>query len=99
MADRGFASPEFDRFCDRQDIHLVRPKRANATADAVRTPAEKALLRARRWIESIFQTRKGRLSLERHGARRHDGLFARVDQRLLALAAVIWHHTNIGAPH
>lgn len=99
LADRGFASPEFDRFCDLRNIHLVRPKRANAKTDAVRTPAEKALLRARQWIESIFQSLKGQLSLERHGARRHDGLFARVGQRLLALAAVIWHNTNIGAPN
>lgn len=99
LADRGFASPEFDQFCDLQNIHLVRPKRANAKADAPRTPAEKALLLARQWIESIFQSLKGQLSLERHGARRHDGLFARVGQRLLALAAVIWHNTNIGAPN
>ncbi|BEL12839.1 IS982 family transposase [Actinoplanes sichuanensis] len=99
LADRGFASPEFDRFCDLTGIHLVRPKRANAKADAPRTPAEQALLRCRQWIESIFQTLKGQLSLERHGARRHDGLFARVGQRLLALAAVIWHNTNINAPN
>jgi DDE family transposase len=99
LADRGFASPEFDQFCDLRSIHLVRPKRANAKVDAPRTPAEKALLRARQWIESIFQSLKGQLSLERHGARRHDGLFARVGQRLLALAAVIWHNTNIGAPN
>lgn len=99
LADRGFASPEFDQFCDQADIHLVRPKRANATTDAPRTPAERALLRCRQWIESIFQTLKGQLSLERHGARRHDGLFARVGQRLLALAAVIWHNTNINAPN
>lgn len=99
LADRGFASPEFDQFCDLHSIHLVRPKRANATSDAPRTPAEKALLRARQWIESIFQSLKSQLGLERHGARRHDGLFARVGQRLLAVAAVIWHNINIGAPN
>ncbi len=48
---------------------------------------------------SIFQTLKGQLSLERHGARRQAGLLARVGQRLLALTAVIWHNTNIGAPN
>ncbi|MEV0897070.1 hypothetical protein [Actinoplanes sp. NPDC049802] len=61
--------------------------------------AEKALLRCRHWIESIFQTLAGRLPLERHGARRQAGLFTRIGQRLLALAAVIWHNTNIGAPN
>jgi hypothetical protein len=99
LADRGFAGPEFERFCAEAGVHLVRPKRANAKSDAPRTPAERALLRCRQWIESIFQTLKGQLSLERHGARRPAGLFARVGQRLLALAAVIWHNTNIGAPH
>ena len=99
LADRGFAGPEFERFCAEAGVHLVHPKRANAKSDAPRTPAERALLRCRQWIESIFQTLKGQLSLERHGARRPAGLFAPVGQRLLALAAVIWHNTNIGAPH
>jgi hypothetical protein len=99
LADRGFAGAEFERFCHDMGVHLVRPKRANAKADAPSTPAERALLRCRQWIESIFQSLKGQLSLERHGARRHDGLFARVGQRLLALAAVIWHNTNINAPN
>ncbi|WIN00153.1 hypothetical protein ACTOB_003839 [Actinoplanes oblitus] len=99
LADRRFARPQFDQFCDLNGIHLVRPKRANAKTDAPGTPAERALLRCRQWIESIFQSLKGQLSLERHGARRHDGLFARVGQRLLALAAVIWHNTNINPPH
>ncbi|MFC7548909.1 IS982 family transposase [Plantactinospora sp. GCM10030261] len=99
LADRGFAGAEFERFCHDAGIHLVRPKRANAKSDPARTPAERALLRCRQWIESIFQTLKGQLSLERHGARRPAGLFARVGQRLLALAAVIWHNTTIGAPN
>jgi len=56
------------------------------------------LLRMRQWIEAIFRTLKGQLSLEQHGARRRHGLYARVGQRLLAMATCIWHNTNIGAP-
>ena len=41
---------------------------------------------------------QGQLSLEQHGARNADGLYARVGQRLLAMAAAIWHNTHIGAP-
>ena len=40
----------------------------------------------------------GMISLEQHGARRRHGLYARVGQRLLAMATCIWHNTNIGAP-
>jgi DNA-binding transcriptional LysR family regulator len=65
---RGFASPEFDLFCDLAHIHLVRPKRANTHADAPRTPAEKALLRARQWIGSIFQSLKDQLYRHHHSA-------------------------------
>jgi hypothetical protein len=52
----------------------------------------------RQWIEAIFDTLKGQLSLEQHGARRPAGLYARVGQRLLAMAAAIWHNTLTGAP-
>ena len=51
----------------------------------------------RQWIEAIIDTLKGQLSLEQHGARQRHGLYARVAQRLLAMAACIWHNTNIGA--
>jgi hypothetical protein len=44
----------------------------------------------RQWIESIIDTAKGQLSLEDHGAHIPEGLWARVCQRLLALAAGVW---------
>jgi hypothetical protein len=52
----------------------------------------------RQLIESVYDTCKGQLSLEAHGARTTAGLYARIAQRLLALAAVIWHNRNTGAP-
>jgi hypothetical protein len=98
LADKGFASAEFKAFLDRETgAHLVRPARRN-TKDPASSPAERALLRMRQWIEAIFDTLKGQLSLEAHGARTRGGIYARVGQRLLALAAVIWHNTNTGAP-
>jgi hypothetical protein len=36
--------------------------------------------------------------LPRHGARTPHGVFTRVAQRLLALAAVIWHNWATDAP-
>jgi hypothetical protein len=52
----------------------------------------------RQWIEAVYDTIKDQLNLEGHGGRTPAGVFARVAQRLLALAAAIWHNWNIGAP-
>jgi hypothetical protein len=97
LADKGFAGREFETFLTDLDVHLVRPARRN-TKDRQPTPAETKLLKMRQWIEAIFDTLKGQLSLEQHGARRHTGIYARVGQRLLAMSAAIWHNTLIGAP-
>lgn len=51
----------------------------------------------RQLVEAVFDTLKGQLSLERHGARTHGGIFARIGLRLLAMAAAIWHNTKTGA--
>ena len=48
----------------------------------------------RQWIESVNQTLKGQLDLEHHGARTLTGLLTRVAQRLLSMAAGIWHNWN-----
>jgi hypothetical protein len=50
----------------------------------------------RQIIESVNDTLKGQLDLERHGGRTHGGVIARVLQRLLALTAVIWHNGELG---
>jgi hypothetical protein len=39
---------------------------------------------------------KGQLDLERHGGRTAEGLYARIAQRLLAMAACIWHSWAAG---
>lgn len=52
----------------------------------------------RQWIESVFDTLKGQLTLEEHGGRTLEGIKARVAARLLALAAGIWHNWLTGAP-
>ncbi len=44
------------------------------------------------WIESVYDTPKGQLGLERHAARTCQGVGTRVAQRLLALAAAVWHN-------
>jgi len=51
----------------------------------------------RQWIESVNQTIKGQLDLERHGGRTTHGEFTRVAQRLLTMAAGFWRNWVTGA--
>lgn len=50
----------------------------------------------RQVIESINETFKGQLDLERHRGRTPGGVIARVMQRILALTAAIWHNDATG---
>ena len=57
-----------------------------------------SLGRWRQWIKSTFDTLKDQLGLERHRGRTLAGVYVRVAQRLLALAAAIWWNWETGAP-
>jgi hypothetical protein len=92
LADKGFAGREFEQLVADLGGRLVRPDRKDET------PRFGSLGGARQWIESVFQTLKEQLSLERHRARTLTGVVARVAQRLLALAAGLWHNESIGHP-
>ncbi|MFE7565419.1 IS982 family transposase [Streptomyces sp. NPDC057539] len=93
LADKGFAGKEFETFLtERLGAHLVRPDRKDEPDRHGR------LARSRQWIEAVFDTLKGQLSLEQHGGRTPAGVFARTGQRLLALAAAIWHNWTTNAP-
>jgi hypothetical protein len=50
----------------------------------------------RQLIESVNQTFKGQLDLERHGGRTPVGVAVRVLQRILALTTAIWHNHRTG---
>ena len=63
---------------------LVRPDRKDEK------PRFGKLGGIRQWIESIYQTTKGQLSLEDHGGHIPEGVWARVCQRVLA-AVGVWH--------
>src|SRR2546423_1843689 len=52
----------------------------------------------RQWIESVNDTLKGQLDLERHGGRTTEGVYARITQRLLAMATAIWHNWTTAEP-
>jgi Transposase DDE domain len=92
IGDKGFAGREFERDMTDLGITFVRPDRR----DENRRHGNLALIRQR--IESIINTAKRQLSLEQHGARTTTGVIARVAQRVLALAAAIWHNWATDAP-
>jgi hypothetical protein len=90
LADKGFSGAEFQKLTESKQIVLLRPDRKDETY------RNGNLGGVRQWIESVNQTLKGQLGLERHGGRTPAGVFTRIAQRLLAMAAVIWHHWAMG---
>lgn len=93
IADKGFAGAEFEQFiADALGAQLIRPDRKDER------PRFGALGGIRQWVESINDTLKGQLSLERHGGHTPEGVWVRVCQRVLALAAGCWHNWQINQP-
>jgi Transposase DDE domain len=92
LADKGYASKEFEAFLNDHHAVLLRPARAGEKP----RPGARFLKPLRQIIESVNDTLKGQLDLEGHGGRTVDGVVARVLQRLLALTAAIWHNSELG---
>ena len=94
IADKGYRSAEFEAELNDAGITLIRP----ATKTEPDRPGQKFLRPLRQIIESVNQTLKAQLSLERHRGRTRPGVAARVLQRLLALTAAIWHNQTTQQP-
>jgi hypothetical protein len=92
LGDKGFAGREFEALVADHGARLLRPDRSDEPY------RHGSLGRVRQWIESTFDTLKDQLGLERHGGRTLAGVYVRVAQRLLALAAAIWCNWQTGAP-
>jgi hypothetical protein len=92
IGDKGYAGREFETDAAELDATIARPRRK----DEAGTGPHLAPIRQR--IESIFQTCKDLLTLERHGARTLHGLRARIAARFLALAAAIALNHRLGRP-
>ena len=85
IGDKGLASRELEEIVACLDATLIRPDRKDEQ------PRFGKLGGIRQWIESIINTAKSQLSLELHGGHTPEGVWARVCQRVLALAAGVWH--------
>ena len=73
---------------------LLRPPRKGEPARA----GQQFFKPLRQIIESVNDTFKGQLDLERHGGHTPTGVLTRVVQRILALTAAIWHNDQTGQP-
>ncbi|WP_330321504.1 IS982 family transposase (plasmid) [Streptomyces clavifer] len=94
ISDTGFASKAFEKALAELGIELLQPSRKQEK----QRYGEPMLKKVRQLIESVNDTLKGQLDLERHSGRTFEGVAVRVAQRVLAMAAGIWHNNRIGAP-
>ena len=94
ICDKNYYGAGFEAELADQGIRLLRPARKGE-----RERSGASLFKPlRQVVESINQTLKAQLDLERHGGRTAAGVVVRVLQRLLALTAVIWHNDATSAP-
>ena len=94
IVDKGYRDAETEATLAARGLRLWRPAFANEPP----RPGGQLLKSVRQLIESVNDTLKGQLDLERHGGRSIEGVTIRVLQRLLALTAVIWHNHTTGQP-
>lgn len=94
VVDKGYRDAATERQLTERGVTMIRP--------AYRTeqprPGRTLLHAVRQGIESVNQTLKGQLDLERHGGRTATGVLVRVAQRILAMTAAIWHNWTTGQP-
>ena len=94
IADKGYRRASFRNTLNEAGITLIRP----ATKTEKPRPGRRFLRPFRQIIESVNNTLKTQLDLERHGGRTKAGVIARILQRLLALTAAIWHNQTTNQP-
>jgi hypothetical protein len=94
IADKNYYGREFETTLTAAELELLRPARKG---EAPR-PGATFFKPLRQVIESINDTFKGQLDLERHGGRTPAGVWVRVVQRVLALTAAIWHNDHTDQP-
>ncbi|HSK34417.1 MAG TPA: IS982 family transposase [Propionicimonas sp.] len=94
IGDRHYFGRDFENTLTAAGLRLLRPARKGETE----RPGAQFFKPLRQVIESINDTFKGQLDLERHGGRTTAGVVVRVVQRILALTAVIWHNDRTGQP-
>jgi Transposase DDE domain len=94
IADKHYYGAQFEATLAARRLRLLRPARKGEQERA----GARLFKPLRQTIESINQTLKAQLDLERHGGHTPAGVLVRVLQRILALTAAIWHNDQTDAP-
>jgi hypothetical protein len=94
IGDKNYFGADFEATLAGAGVSLLRPARKGEPERA----GARFFKPLRQTIESIFDTYKGQLDLERHGGKTPTGVLVRVLQRILALTATIWHNDHTGQP-
>ena len=94
IGDKNYYGREFEHDLTERHLELLRPARKGEPERA----GAHLFKPLRQVIESINQTFKGQLDLERHGGKSPAGVTARVLSRILALTAAIWLNDKTGQP-
>jgi hypothetical protein len=94
IGDKNYYGAAFQTALADAGLRLLRPARKGEPEPA----ASRFFRPLRQVIESVNDTFKGQLDLERHGGHTPEGVTVRVLQRILALTAAIWHNDHTGQP-
>jgi Transposase DDE domain len=94
IGDKNYYGTVFEATMADAGITLLRPARKGEPPRA----GARFFRPLRQVIESVNDTFKGQLDLERHGGHTPQGVAVRVLQRILALTAAIWHNDHAGQP-
>jgi hypothetical protein len=94
IGDKNYFGKDFEHDLAEHHPALRRPVRKGEAPRA----GQNLFRPLRQVIESVNQTLKGQLDLERHGGRTGEGILARILARILALTAAIWHNDKTGGP-
>jgi hypothetical protein len=93
IGDKNYYGKDFEAALAGAGLRLLRPARKGEPERG----GARFIKPLRQVIESINQTFKAQLDLERHGGRTIAGVIVRVLQRILALTAAIWLNDKTAA--
>jgi hypothetical protein len=94
IGDKNYYGHDFEAALASGGMCLLRPARKGEPG----RPGARFFRPLRQIIESVNDTFKGQLDLERHGGHTPPGVMTRVLQRVLALTAAIWHNDHTDQP-
>jgi hypothetical protein len=94
IGDKNYYGHQFETTLADGRICLLRPARKGEPERA----GSRFFKPLRQIIESVNDTFKGQLDLERHGGHTPAGVMVRVLQRILALTTAIWHNDHTSQP-